>query len=227
MRIQVENIHSRKPRRRKKAKFGISINEQGRATKQIRQLKQLLKEKYPFLMEEKALYREKSLKAAKPGDYIVFGIGKGFDYTVLTSDSFMEDERISDKIDLFDLQEGFKLVKKALKRYVQKNYPWKAPIRRRKKYYCEPRNAVLLGTRPVVAAPRVVAATQCQPVRVVRTPRPKTNWDIEVNNTYVLLTDGTRYVTRPITRCGSRETVVLDGTRYTIRRDSYGKGIVL
>ena len=149
----------------------------------------------------------------------------------MTTDTFLDNPRVSDKILNIDLEAGFKLAKKTVHRYVEKNYPWKVPVKISKKK-CPyipacPQQTVLLDTRPVVRRSAVVTATPCRPVHVVRAPRPKRGWNIEVNCTYVALTDGSRYETRKITKYGNRETVSIDGTRYTVRRDYAGRGILV
>jgi len=233
MKVQFESYYGKSKRPKKKAKFAITINEQGRTAYYIKKLKYYLKETYPFLKEECALYREKSLKAAKPGDIIVFGNHKKHDYTVVSPESFFEDPRISDTLHVIDLESGFKLVKKAITRYVVKNYPEKAPLKKKsyEHHHCRTtgRATVLLGIRPIVTTTRYVTRSYpVRPVRVVAPPRRrKTDWNIQVNNSYVLLTDGSRYETRKITRCGNRETVSIDGTRYTVRRDSMGRGLLV
>ena len=221
-------ISKKRCKPRKKGKFAIEINEQGRSAYYVRKLKYFLKEKYPFLKEECSLLREKSLKAAKPGDFIVFGIGKKYDYTVMSVESYLEEPAFGDKSLIIDLEAGFKLVKKTIRRYVQKNYPWELPT---KKKCCSQQqvHAVLSTTKRPVAVRPVRIETVRQPVRYVRSkPRPRlADWDVTVNNTYVLLTNGCRYETRKITRCGNRETVSIDGNRYTVRRDYAGQGILV
>lgn len=236
--VQIESAFCKRKTPKKKGKFAISINPQGRSKYYIKKLKYFLKETYPFLKEECPVFREKSLKAAKPGDIIVFGTGKKYDYTTVSVDTYVDDPKISDELELIPLEEMFKLVKSSVKRYVHKNYPDKVSYKTKKRYYCPPQEETyLLGTRPVArrsaviaASPairRVVATSPCRPVHVVKAPRPSRDWDLQVNNTYVLLTKNGRYETRNITRCGGRETVSIDGTRYTIRRDHAGRGIVI
>jgi len=232
MKDYFESYYGKQKWPKKRAKFVITINEQGRTGYYIKKLKYFLKETYPFLKEECALFREKSLKAAKPGDYIIFGNHKKHDYTVVTPTSFFEDPSISDNINVIDLESGFKLVKKAITRYVVKNYPEKSPQRRSKKYYYSNnigRATVLIGTRPIIATPKCVTNYPIRPVRIVSplNRHKKVDWTVQVNNSYVLLTDGSRYETRNITRRGNLETVSIDGRRYTIRRDSMGRGLLV
>ena len=215
----------------KKGKFAISINEQGRSKYYVKKLSYLIKEKYPFLNEKCGFNRAKALRNAKGGDLIVFGVSRKHDFSVMTMDSFVEDPRISHKMDAIDLEAGFKLVKEALKRYVEKNYPWKVPAKIKKQVCYAPKVSPCVafpGIRPVVSCPLVVTTPPCRPVRVASAPRscPR-DWDMQVNNTYVLLTNGSRYETRKIQKCGNRETVRIDNRLYTIRRDSYGRGIVV
>ena len=226
-----ENLYCKVKPPKKKAKFAIAINPQGRMGYYVKKLKYFLKETYPFLVEECALFREKSLKAAKPGDRIVFGCGKKYDYTVMTPYSYDEDPAIPDELTEIDLETGFKLIKKAVKRYVQKNYPDKVLTKLCEQQfpcgvYNQPQAKVLECTAyPTTRRTTRLTVVPCAPKKVYK--KRTLDWNVQVNNRYVLLTNGSSYKTVNITRCGNREIVVIGGTRYNIRRDCYGKGILV
>jgi hypothetical protein len=231
MLVEIISKRGDKKKSFKKGKFAIQVSDQGRTKYYIRKLKYFLKEKHPSLKEECPLYREKALKAAKDGDYIVFGIGRNYDYQVMSSMSFLEESRIGKKFTVIDLETGYKTVKDAVKRYVLKNSPEYALFKGKSKKSQQCYVPVVERT-PVVECPlrKVRPATVCtvKPVTCVAAPRPrKREWDMQVNGRYVLLTNGSRYETRPIHKIGCRETVNIDGACYTIRRDSYGQGIVV
>ena len=232
MNIYFDNLKAaKKSYKKKKAKFAVTIAEEGRSKYYVKKLKYLLKEKYPFLKEERLGLREKAVKAAKPGDVIVFGFGKKYDYTTVNGDAFNEDPKIGENVNLIALEDGFDLVKEAVKRYVHKNYPSEVPAKKCKKrqccmpYYSPNSRIVEVSTRPV-APIRVVSP--CRKVVVAKAPRPrKSSWNVQVNNTYVLLTNGSRYETVRIRKECGRESVVIDGTRYTVRRSASGKGMLV
>jgi hypothetical protein len=222
-------------RTRKKGKFAIYIDEQGRSAHYIKKLKHLLKDDYPFLLEESRVYREKGLGAVKPGDYVLVGFDKRgkYDYTTISVDTWLEDDSISDRVLVLSLQEhGLKTIKKAIKRYVQKNFPHKTRVKKRKCCVAvQPAAQVTIHktvTRPTCPLTVVKQVQPVQTRRVVKVvERPKRNWTAQVNKDYVLLTRGGRYDIRKITKYGGRESVSIDGTRYTVRRDYAGRGILL
>ena len=129
-------IVSKKKRSSKKGKFAIIINEQGRSIYYIRKLKYFLKNHYPFLKEECLALREKSVKAAKNGDYVLFGCSKKYDFRALSGMSYFEDGSIPEGLLEIDLESGWDLIKKTIHRYVAKNYPCKTSLKRSKKYKC-------------------------------------------------------------------------------------------
>jgi len=196
----------------------------------LKRLRYLLKEKYPFLKEECAVLRDKSVKAAKPGDFILFGHGKKYDYTTINEDTFAESDDISDKLVIVNLEEGWKLVKKTVLRYVQKNYPGRVPSK--KKSCCS--GCPLMQQTAVYSAPRLVA----QPIRtrtltvapatttryVVKKRQQPRDWDVKVHSNYVALTNGNEYDWR---RISGNNRVSIDGVSYIVRRDSCGNGVLV
>ena len=222
-------IIERSKRKSKKGKFAIQLNEQGRSKYYLKRLRYLLSEKYPFLKQECPVLRDKSIKAAKAGDFIIFGHGKKYDYTTINEDTFAENDNISDKLLIINLEEGWKLVKKTVLRYVQKNYPSRVPSKKKNCYSSCPfvQQGIPYGTAAYAQPVRTRTLTVAPATTtryVVKTRQQPRDWDVKVHSNYVALTNGSQYDWR---RISGNNRVSIDGVSYIVRRDSCGSGILV
>lgn len=221
-------INTSKPALKKRKPFAIAIDNTGREKVYIKRLKYLLTSEYNFLKEEGAFFREKSLKAAQLGDVIIFGSSKKFDYTVMSEESFVADNSLDGDIKMLSLVDHWKMIKKSLKQYISKYHPENvAPT-----CACTSSNVTIgYAVRPVVRVapkatyrPILMVATAPKVVCKPRVVSSKRTWNVEVNNKYVLLTNGSDYETRDIYRTAYGEFVTIDGTTYNVQRDNCGRG---
>lgn len=197
--------------KKKKNKFAIVVDEQGRNKNYLRKLINLLDDKYDFLKQQSALLRDKAITKAKYGDVIVFGSSSNSDFTVMDPIDF---EEIEEGFRTVDLLEEFSVVKKLLAKYAKANYPHKFEA---EEYYC------------FAAAPRRSSYDNLVVIEIEspkRTTRRNTSSNLTLNEVFVY----TNYVqvgwdTYRIRKnsCGD-QYVKINGKTYWVDRDVYGNG---